>query len=109
MTKEETFTHAVVISDRYYSLMSCSRTGRDSSKKVAALSETVMRLSKTNEQLQLENKGLKADLLRLQEDGVDPAGGRRGKEGRKCFINDALNTLYCTVIWRQPYGKGPLR
>ena len=32
------------------------------------------------------------------------------KEGRKCFLfNDALNTFYFTVIWRQTYGKGPFR
>ncbi|XP_041362365.1 IQ domain-containing protein E-like isoform X3 [Gigantopelta aegis] len=56
-----------------------SRSGRESSTKVAALNETVIRLSKTNEQLQLENKGLKADLLRVQENGVDPAVGGRGE------------------------------
>ena len=30
------------------------------------------------------------------------------KEGNVLF-NDALNTFYFTVIWRQTYGKGPLR
>ena len=30
------------------------------------------------------------------------------KEGNVLF-NDALNTLYFTVIWRQTYGKGPFR
>ena len=33
-------------------------------------------------------------------------------EGRKkgnVLFNDALNTFYFTVIWRQTYGKGPLR
>ena len=29
-------------------------------------------------------------------------------EGNVLF-NDALNTFYFTVIWRQTYGKGPLR
>ena len=29
------------------------------------------------------------------------------KEGRKCLFNDALNTFYFMVIWRQTYGKGP--
>ena len=30
------------------------------------------------------------------------------KEGNVLF-NDALNTFYCTVIWRRTYGKEPLR
>ena len=30
------------------------------------------------------------------------------KEGNVLF-NDALNTLYFMVIWRQTYGKGPFR
>ena len=32
-------------------------------------------------------------------------------EGRKVYVlfNDALNTFYFTVIWRQTYGKGPFR
>ena len=29
------------------------------------------------------------------------------KEGNVLF-NDALNTFYFTVIWRQAYDKGPL-
>ena len=30
--------------------------------------------------------------------------------GKEMFLfNDALNTLYFTGIWRQTYGKGPLR
>ena len=33
--------------------------------------------------------------------------GRGRKEGHVSF-NDALNTFYFTVIWRQTYGKGPL-
>ena len=30
------------------------------------------------------------------------------KEGNVLF-NDDLNTFYFMVIWRQTYGKGPLR
>ena len=32
-------------------------------------------------------------------------------QGRKHFFNfnDNLNTFLFTVIWRQTYGKGPLR
>ena len=33
---------------------------------------------------------------------------RKGKKGNILF-NDALNTFYFTVIWRQTYGKRPLR
>ena len=32
----------------------------------------------------------------------------RNKEENVLF-NDALNIFYFTVIWRQAYGKGPLR
>ena len=32
----------------------------------------------------------------------------RMKEGNVLF-NDALNTFYFTVLWRQTYGKRPLR
>ena len=28
---------------------------------------------------------------------------------RNVLFNDALNTFYFTVIWRQTYGKGPFR
>ncbi|XP_059166104.1 IQ domain-containing protein E-like isoform X2 [Physella acuta] len=41
---------------------------KESAAKVKALSETVIRLSKTNEQLQIENKSLKEDLHRAMED-----------------------------------------
>ncbi|XP_012939651.1 IQ domain-containing protein E [Aplysia californica] len=42
--------------------------GGDTTAKVKALNETVIRLSKTNEQLQVENKALKDDLHRALED-----------------------------------------
>ena len=31
------------------------------------------------------------------------------KEEGNVLFNDARNTFYFTVIWRQTYGKGPLR
>ena len=37
---------------------------------------------------------------------LQPEQGR--KEGKVLF-NDALNTFLFTFIWRQIYGKGPLR
>ena len=33
---------------------------------------------------------------------------RQRKEGN-ILLNNALNTFYFTVIWRQTFGKGPLR
>ncbi|CAL1527285.1 unnamed protein product [Lymnaea stagnalis] len=44
-----------------------SSSGRENTAKVKALSETVIRLSKSNEQLQADNKALKDDLNRIME------------------------------------------
>ena len=33
----------------------------------------------------------------------------KGGTERHVLFNDALNTFLFTVIWRQTYGKGPLR
>ena len=33
----------------------------------------------------------------------------RGRKEGNVLFNDTLNTFYFTVIWRQTYGKGPLR
>ena len=35
--------------------------------------------------------------------------GKGRKEGRKCFIYRRTQHILFTVIWRQTYGKGPLR
>lgn len=47
--------------------------GRDNAVKLKAMNETVLRLNKTNEQLQAENRALKEDLKNALEDGPDKA------------------------------------
>ena len=42
----------------------------------------------------------------MVEDHSDSERGR--KEGNVLF-NDTLNTFHFTVIWRQTYGRGPLK
>ena len=45
--------------------------GKDGTVKVKALNETIIRLTKSNEQLQTENRGLKEDLKNAMEDSKD--------------------------------------
>ena len=45
--------------------------GKDGTVKVKALNETIIRLTKSNEQLQTENRGLKEDLKNVMEDSKD--------------------------------------
>ena len=58
----------------------------------------------------LFNDTLNACYLRLYgirhmvKDHSDSKGRRKE---RNVLFNDALNTFYFTVIWRQTYGKGP--
>ncbi|KAL3877716.1 hypothetical protein ACJMK2_035381 [Sinanodonta woodiana] len=48
-----------------------ARTGKEGTAKVRALNETILRLNKTNEQLQIENRGLKEDLKKSLDDTKD--------------------------------------
>ncbi|XP_046379018.1 IQ domain-containing protein E-like isoform X1 [Haliotis rufescens] len=57
-----------------------SRSGKESGAKVKALNQTVLRLSKVNEQLQSENKGLKEDLEKALEETQEAPSGRREYE-----------------------------
>ncbi|XP_067670716.1 IQ domain-containing protein E-like isoform X2 [Haliotis asinina] len=57
-----------------------SRSGKESGAKVKALNQTVLRLSKVNEQLQSENKGLKEDLEKALEDTEEATSSRREYE-----------------------------
>ena len=54
-----------------YSLLNFRQTGKDGTIKVKALNETILRLTKSNEQLQSENRGLKEDLRNALEDSKD--------------------------------------
>lgn len=51
----------------------CRPAGRDNAVKLKAMNETVLRLNKSNEQLQAENRALKEDLKNALEDGPDKA------------------------------------
>ncbi|KAK3580706.1 hypothetical protein CHS0354_005710 [Potamilus streckersoni] len=48
-----------------------ARTGKEGTAKVRALNETILRLNKTNEQLQIENRSLKEDLKKSLDDTKD--------------------------------------
>ena len=51
----------------------CNRVGSENSVRVKALNETILRLSRANESLQQENKGLKEDLQNaIDEADVKP-------------------------------------
>ncbi len=53
-----------------------------------ALTQTILRLNKTNEQLQAENKGLKEDLDKALEDtGGDRSTGRSKYMGQSTDRN----------------------
>lgn len=49
----------------------CRPSGRDNAVKLKAMNETVLRLNKANEQLQMENRALKDDLKNALEDSQD--------------------------------------
>ena len=51
--------------------MNFRQVGKDSTVKVKALNETILRLTKSNEQLQAENRGLKEDLRNALDDTKD--------------------------------------
>lgn len=55
---------------------SARHVGRDGTVKVKALNETIIRLTKSNEQLQSENRGLKEDLKNAMEDSKDRSPSR---------------------------------
>ncbi|XP_046552516.1 LOW QUALITY PROTEIN: uncharacterized protein LOC124262112 [Haliotis rubra] len=57
-----------------------SRSGKESGAKVKALNQTVLRLSKVNEQLQSEIRGLKEDLEKALEDTEEATSSRREYE-----------------------------
>ena len=46
-------------------------------------------------------------ILRQKKVLVLNAINLKGK--KNVLFNDALNTVYFTVIWRRTYGKGPFR
>ena len=73
---------------------------KSSARLTLLTSETTFKQSKMN------IKYYSHSVVLPERSGLNQEGR---KEGRKCLFNDALNTFYFTVIWRQTYGKGPLR
>lgn len=62
---------------------SCLRPSKESTVKVKALNETILRLNENNQRLMTENKTLKEDLQKALDDTAVPKSARMS---RLCLI-----------------------